>query len=145
MIKLLVILFFIKLSILLYSILFYSFNFTLLKFQKDSTTGVSYLGKFLKIDNFSQLFRNSLGRLLLTYCNFSSQQFPSAVIFSNVTLNVNKIILQIALLECTPYKTNMPVSFTEDYAQIIVNDSGFYSRLTAQIVYYKISCTRKTY
>ena len=69
-----------------------------------------------------------------------------------VILNVNKKFLQIAMLELTPYRINIPVSFLEDLTQIIFNDSGkqnkqqaFESRLTAKIVYYKISCTRKTY
>ena len=42
-----------------------------------------------------------LGRLLLMYFNFLPQQLLSAVV-CDVTLNVNKIFLQIALLEPTP-------------------------------------------
>ena len=36
------------------------------------------------------------------------------LLFINVTLNVNKKILQIALLKPTPYRTTMLVSFLED-------------------------------
>ena len=40
----------------------------------------------------------------------------------NVTLNVNKKLLQIALLEPISYRINMPVSFLEDLTLIIFND-----------------------
>ena len=96
-----------------------AWNFT----DKRTLPSVSYLGKLLKIDDFCQLILNSLGRLFLTYFNFWSQQFFSAVIFYNVTLNVNKTFLLIALLEPTPYRINMPVSFLEYLIQIIFNDS----------------------
>ena len=96
-----------------------AWNFT----DKRPLPSVSYLGKLLKIDDFCQLILNSLGRLFLTYFNFWSQQFFSAVIFYNVTLNVNKTFLLIALLEPTPYRINMPVSFLEYLIQIIFNDS----------------------
>ena len=39
-----------------------------------------------------------------------------------VILNVNKKFLQIAMLELTPYRINIPVSFLEDLTQIIFND-----------------------
>ena len=55
--------------------------------------------------------------------NFSPKKFLSAVIFHNVTLNVNKNFPQIALLEPTPYGIKMPVNFLEDLTQIIFNDS----------------------
>ena len=50
--------------------------------KKDSMTGVSYLGKYLKMDDFSQLE-------MFTFLVFSQQQYLSTVIIYNVTLNVN--------------------------------------------------------
>ena len=120
--------------------------------KKDSTIG-AYPEKFLKTGDFWQLLLNSLRQLLLVYFNISpSQQFLLDIIFYNVTLNVNKKFLQITLL-LTPYRINMTVSFLEDLTQIIFNDSlkqneqlaSTAGTITAKIVYYKISCTRKTY
>ena len=70
--------------------------------------------KLLKMNDFWQLLLNSYRRLLLMYFNFSPKQFLSAVSFCNVTRNVNKKFLQIALLETTPYKISILVSFLED-------------------------------
>ena len=66
---------------------------------------------------------DSLGRLLLTYFNFSSWQYPSGVIIDNVTLNVNQKFLQVALLGPTPYRIKIPLRFLEDLTQIIFKDS----------------------
>ena len=82
--------------------------------KEGLTTDVSYLGKLLKMNDFWQLLLNSYRRLLLMYFNFSPKQFLSAVSFCNVTRNVNKKFLQIALLETTPYKISILVSFLED-------------------------------
>ena len=60
---------------------------------------------------FWQLLLNSLGRLLLMYFRFLPWKFFSAVTFCKVTLNVNKNFLKIALLEPTPYKISINVSF----------------------------------
>ena len=66
---------------------------------------------------------DSVGCLLLTYFYFSQQQYISAVIIYNLTLNVNKKLLQIAMLEPSPYRIKIPRSFLEDLTQIISNDS----------------------
>ena len=67
---------------------------------------------------------NNLGQLFLTYFSFSSYKFLSVVIFYRVTLIfVNKKFLQIALLEPTPYRVSMSLSFLEYLTQIIFNDS----------------------
>ena len=43
-------------------------------------------------------------------------------------MNANKKFLQKALLEPTPYRINMPVSFIEDLTQIIFSDSPKYNQ-----------------
>ena len=50
------------------------------------------------------------------------------LLFINVTLNVDKKFRQIILLEHTPYRINMPVSFLEDLTQIIFNYSLKYNQ-----------------
>ena len=90
---------------------------------KDSITDLFYHTKLFKMDDFWQLLLNSLRGFFLTYLNFSPYKFLSAVIFYNVTPNVNKSLLQIALLKRTPYRISMPVSFLEDLTQIIFSDS----------------------
>ena len=45
---------------------------------------------------------------------FLAEAILSAVSFCNVTRNVNKKFLQIALLKPTPYRISMPVSLLED-------------------------------
>ena len=47
---------------------------------------------------------------------------PHSICIS-VPLMLIKKFLQMALLERTPYRINMPVSFLEDLTQIIFNDS----------------------
>ena len=86
---------------------------------KDSITDLLYLTKLFKKDDLWHLLLNSLREFLLTYLNFSLCKFLSAVIFYNVTPNVNKNLLQIALLKHTPYRISMPLSFLEDLTQII--------------------------
>ena len=88
--------------------------------KRNSTTGVSYLGKYLKMDDFWQLE---------TFTFDVFQFLTKAISFScYVTLNVNKTFLQIAQLEPTPYRINIPVSFLEDLTQIIFNDSLKYNQ-----------------
>ena len=57
---------------------------------------------------------DDFGWELLVYFNFSPKQLLSTVNFCNVTRNVNKKFKQIALLEPTPYRISIPVSFLED-------------------------------
>ena len=85
-------------------------------------TDLFYLTKLFKKDDFWQLLLNSLREFLLTYLSFSLCKFLSAVIFYNVTPNVNKNLLQIALLKRTPFRISMPLSFLEDLTQIIFSN-----------------------
>ena len=88
--------------------------------KMESTTGVSYLGKYLKIDDFWQLE---------TFTFDVFQFFTIAISFQLLLfISVNKKILQIALLEPTPYRVNMSVSFLEYLTQIIFSDSPKYNK-----------------
>ena len=49
--------------------------------------------------------------------------FQFFIITISATLNVNKKILHVALLELAPYRISMPVSFLENLTQIIFSDS----------------------
>ena len=101
----------------------WSFLYKSLKFylKRVSATGVSYLGKDLKMNDFWQLetFTFDVFQFLTTAISFSCYY---------LFINVNKKLRQIALLEHTPYRMNMPVSFLEDLTQIIFNDSLKYNQ-----------------
>ena len=86
--------------------------------KKDPTTCVSYLGKYLKMDDFCQL-----GMFTFDVFQYLTIAISFICYICNVTLNVNKKILQIALLEPPSYRINKPVSFLENLTQIIFNDS----------------------
>ena len=68
-------------------------------------------GYFWEWMTFDSFFRQ--GRLLLMYFHFSPKLFLSADSFCDVTWNINKKISAIALLEPTPYRISMPVSFLQ--------------------------------
>ena len=63
----------------------------------------------------------SFDRLILTYFNFSPKQFLSNVSFCNVTRNVNKKFLQLALVEHTPYRKKHTREFLMRILLIIYN------------------------
>ena len=71
------------------------------------------------MNSFWQLLLGSLEWLLLT----SIYHHISFFSVYNVTLNVNKTLLQIDLLDPTSYRISMPASFLEDLTQTIFKDS----------------------
>ena len=73
----------------------------------------------------------------MTFDSFSISHHSNIfqlVLFINVTLNDNKTFLQIALLEPTPYRIKMPLSFLEDLTKIIFSDSLKYNQQLASTV-----------
>ena len=54
---------------------------------------------------------------------FSTIAISFSCYFYNGKLNVKKTFLQIALLESTPYRISVSMSFLEDLTQVIFNDS----------------------
>ena len=74
-------------------------------------------GKFLKI------FEKVLTAPSEQLGTVAFDVFQFFIITISATLNVNKKILHVALLELTPYRISMPVSFLENLTQIIFSDS----------------------
>ena len=85
----------------------------------------------------------------------TSSVITSSVIFYNVKLNVNNDIFAIILVRIHSLQNKHAREFLRgsywdhwDHFRWFTqaeSKTAFHSRLTAKIVYYKISCTRKTY
>ena len=60
---------------------------------------------------------------LTVFAQFLTIAISFSCYFYNVTLTINKKFMQIALLEPTPFRKNVPVSFLQNLTQIIFNDS----------------------